>query len=177
MANEKEIVIATLEIDFQDDDTDGTSGQIKLEEISAEDGGEKGDYAMFLANIATPLKSHFVTSGAVSGGVAYSKEIEEYISFSNSKTASLSYPNNSRSFAEKTFIGKTYYINKKDGILKPGPTINNLEFGIDDTTFIAEKDGAIGVMKVKYTATGKRYVVTGNSVPIVVVVAIGQEKE
>ena len=96
-----EIIVATLNVSFDADETDGGQGVLKLDIDDREDGGNAGDtsfapgddvyYFLFKDTNVTVL-DHVTTAGGFSGQGKGTKEIDENISFSNSDTSSLGYP-------------------------------------------------------------------------------------
>lgn len=159
-----EIVVATLTIDFESDDAQGT---LMLEEIGEDDGGVKGDYVMYQGNIE--LLEHGIIGGSFTETGDFEREVDEFITFSNSSTTSLPYPVNRELVL--TQIGPSYKVNKKTG------AVTQVELG----TPVLQEDGvtlkvgvnALAVFKATYIAVGDRFRAS-SSMPVVMVFAVGK---
>ena len=96
-----EIVVATLNVNFAED-TSATEGVLKMEIDDRAEGLNKGDtsfspgetvgFWLFKDSNVTVEAGPVATSGGITGAGTASKEIDEYITFSNSDTGSLGYP-------------------------------------------------------------------------------------
>jgi hypothetical protein len=162
------IVIATLNFDFRDDDGDEKNGVLKLEAVGDDEGGSDKSYVMYIGNVE--LLDHQVLGGSYTGGGDYIKDVDDYITFSNSDETSLPYP----PFGGVEFIpiGQQYAINEKTGTVKPTSFGEPNTFP-DGRCTISGK--GVAMYNVKYIAKGKLYQVV-TSLPVVLVFAVGRVK-
>lgn len=97
-----EVVVATLNVTFSDDTDTSTEGVLKLEIDDRETGLNGGDtsfepgdtvgFWLFKDSNVTVVSGPNSTSGGITSAGSASKDIDEYITFSNSDSASLGYP-------------------------------------------------------------------------------------
>jgi hypothetical protein len=157
-----DIVVATLTLDFtKDKDDDENQGSLKLEQI------EGKDYALFAGNVE--VLAHEVIGGSKTGGGEYLKEVDDYVTFSNSDSSSLPYPPNG--VVTFTRIGQSYAISET-GVVT-AKSFGTPETFPDGTCKISEK--GVALYQVKYTAKGQKFTAV-TSLPVVLVFAVGRVK-
>lgn len=155
-----EIVVATLNVNFAED-TEATQGVLKLEIDDREDGLNAGDtsfqpgdtvgFWLFKdSNVTLNTSVPVSTSGGVTSAGSASKEIDEYITFSNSDSASLGYPPSGSVTLE--WIGRAYKI---DGTSVTTTTVlperTRSQLAMPDKTQVA------GVLRARYNTSGSLY--------------------
>lgn len=185
MPNKIEVVKATLNVSFGDDDTANAGAGIKLEIDDREDGlneGETsfqpGDDAYFFMFVDTDkvdliTTTPITTAGGVTSQGSDSKDIDETISFSDSEEASLGYaPDGAVTMA---WLGKAYVLDKKTHTLSHYSTL-------------PERDGALlsidggkkvfGVLSATYSTTGSLWKLSGVPLdfPEAMIIATGTTK-
>lgn len=155
-----EIVVATLNVNFTED-TEATQGVLKLEIDDREDGLNAGDtsfqpgdtvgFWLFRdSNVTLNTSVPISTSGGVTGSGLASKEIDEYITFSNSDSGSLGYPPSGAVSLE--WVGRTYKI--------AGTTVTTTTVLPERTRSqltMPDKAQVAGVLRARYTTTGSLY--------------------
>jgi hypothetical protein len=77
-------------------------------------------YWLFQGSLITNLLEHFTTAGSTSLVASDSKEVKEYITFSNSNEASLQYPPSSAVTLE--YLGRSYKVEKGE-VSPSSPTL------------------------------------------------------
>lgn len=158
-----EVVVATLNVNFAED-SEATGGVLKLEidnrsnginggDTSFEPGDDVGFFMFKDSNIdiiAGPTStSGGITTAQPSSG---SKQLDEFISFSNSDSGSLGYPPSSG--VDLEWMGRVYRIfEDADGRTRAVPYTNpplpNRRY-----SQLKMPDNVAGVLRAKYTATG-----------------------
>jgi hypothetical protein len=173
-----EVVVATLNVNFAEDTTADTTGVLKLEIDDREDGLNAGDtsfqpgdtvgFFLFKDSNVTVEYGPSATSGGITASGSASKDIDEYITFSNSDSGSLGYPPSGSVSLE--WQGKCLKIvgtEVTQTTALPERTRSNLK--------MANGSSVAGVLRARYSTTGSLY--TLRSVPKditeVLIIAIG----
>ncbi len=141
----------TLVVQFTDDTTkeDEKAGYISAEVDSRADGLNKGDtsfepgdmvFFLVYMNSVTSIDQIITSGGAVNSAGSSNVQIEEYITFDNSKESSVGKP----------ILGIT-------SVTWYGNNLGNLTIADDEITLIAGRKG-VGVAKIVYTAKAHAYV-------------------
>lgn len=173
-----EVIVATLNVSFDADaNGDSQNSVLKLEIDDREDGlnggdtrfspGENAYYFMFKdSNVS--LVAHQSTAGGITSSGIGDKTIDENISFSNSDTASLSYPPNGT--VAMQWLGRCYQITGTT--VSPNSALPNQDRS--DLKMAGGKKVA-GILNCKYTATGSLFLLGGvpSDFKEVMVIAIG----
>ena len=171
-----EVVVATLNVNFAEDTTT-TQGVLKLEIDDREEGLNAGDTSFepgdtvgfwlfkdsnVTLNTAVPVS----TSGGVTGAGTGSKEIDEYITFSNSDSASLGYPPSGSVDIE--WVGRCYKVE--------GSSVSTTTALPERTRSQLKMENTVaGVLRARYTASGSlwRLRQVPEDIPEVLIFAIG----
>lgn len=176
------LVIATLNVTFDDKSTTAAEGQLKLEIDDREDGPNGGDtsfqpgddvyYLMFKDSNITVLE-HFSTAGGISsGGTNYTKSVVEYVNFNNSDSSSLGYPPNGSVTLE--------WLGRCTEITSTGSTRSNsaLPVRTKSSLKMAGNKNVAGILKATYTSIGSSYKLTGvpKDFTEVMITVVGQIK-
>jgi len=174
-----EVVVATLNVNFAEDST-ATQGVLKLEIDDREEGLNAGDtsfqpgdtvgFWLFRdSNVNLITTTPISTSGGVTSVGSASKEIDEYITFSNTDSGSLDYPPSGSVSLE--WAGRCYRI---AGTVVTTTTVlperTRSQLAMPDNTQVA------GVLRARYTTNGSlwRLQSVPNDIEEVLLFAIGQ---
>lgn len=173
-----EVVVATLNVNF-DADTTAASGVLKLEIDDREDGLNGGDtsfspgdnvyFFMFKddsVTLTTTVPQR--TAGGITSAGSGTKSVDEYITFSNSDTASLGYPPDGAVSME--WVGSCYRLNRTTLVLNTTlPEVDGSELRM------AGGIQVIGILHCTYQSTGSLWKLSGvpRDIPEVVVFAVG----
>lgn len=155
-----EVVVATLNVNFSED-TEATQGVLKLEIDDRENGLNGGDtsfqpgdtvgFWLFKdSNVTLNTSVPVSTSGGVTSAGSDSIEVDEYITFSNSDSASLGYPPSGS--VSLDWIGRAYKIS--------GTTVTTTSTLPERTRSqlkMADGSQVVGVLRAQYTASGSLY--------------------
>ena len=152
-----EVVVATLNVNFAEDST-ATQGVLKLEIDDREDGLNAGDtsfqpgdtvgFWLFKdSNVNLITATPISTSGGVTSAGSASKEIDEYLTFSNTDSSSLGYPPSGSVTLE--WVGRDYKIaGTTVTVTTVLPERTRSQLAMPDKTQVA------GVLRARYTTTG-----------------------
>jgi hypothetical protein len=172
-----EVVVATLNVNFSEDTT-ATEGVLKLEIDDREDGLNAGDtsfspgdtvgFFLYKDSNVTVEYGPAATSGGVTSSGSASKDIDEYITFSNSDSGSLGYPpSGSVSLEWQGRCLKIVGTEVTQTTALPERTRSNLK--------MADGSSVAGILRAQYSTTGSLYTLL--SVPEdfteVLIIAIG----
>ncbi len=156
-----EIVVATLNVNFSEDTESSKSGVLKLEIDGRENGLNGGDtsfqpgdtvgFWLFKdSNVTLETPVPISTSGGVTGAGTGSLAVDEFITFSNSDTASLGYPPTGSVTLQ--WIGRAYKI---DGTSVTTQT--TLPERTRSQLRMADGSQMMGILRATYTANGSLY--------------------
>jgi hypothetical protein len=176
MANE--VIVATLNVTFDDDSTSESQGLLKLEIDDREEGLNGGDtsfapgddvyYFLFKDSNITVLE-HEVTAGGKTGVGSGTKTIDENVTFSDSDTSSLNYPPDGT--VTMKWLGKCFEISGTT--VKANTTLPEVS---GSELKMAKGKKVAGVLNVQYSSTGDLFKLS--NVPLdfseVLILAIGQ---
>jgi hypothetical protein len=153
-----EVIVATLNVSFSDE-SDGTQGVLKLEIDDRENGLNGGDtsfspgddvYYFLFKDSNVDVLDHQVTAGGKTSQGSDTKSLDENITFSNSDTASLSYPPDGAVTLQ--WLGRSFEILGEDVYLNTTlPEITHSELKMPGGKKI------VGILNCVYDSTGSLY--------------------
>jgi hypothetical protein len=172
-----EVIVATLNVTFDDSDSGDSQGVLKLEIDDREDGLNGGDtsfkpgddaYYFLFKDPNVTVHEHETTAGGKSGAGSGTKDIDENITFSNSDTSSLNYPPNGA--VTRKWLGRSFKLVGTNVVANNAlPDVNGSELSMPG----GEK--VIGILNCTYSATGDLYKLSGvpKDFREVLIIAIG----
>ena len=162
-----ELVVATLNVDFSTTDettTDDGENTLKLEIDDREEGLNGGDtsfepgdtvgFWLFKGSNVTVISGPSSTAGGITSAGSDSKEIVEYITFSNSDSGSLGYAPSGSVALE--WQGRCYQIIKTSAGVSV-ITISTLPNRTSSQLKMPNNESVVGVLRAQYTTTGLLY--------------------
>lgn len=157
------VVVATLSVNFSAETT-GSEGAIKMEVDDRAQGLNGGDtsfepgdsvgFWLFKDGNVTIEAGPTSTAGGITAAGSASKDIDEFIAFSNSDSGSLGYPTSGG--VTLTWQGRVYKIVEENG----HATVTTWSGTLDRTySQLKTSDGSkiAGVLRAVYTASGSLY--------------------
>ena len=162
MAN---IVVASLNVTFgEEEGTDGTEGQLKLEIDDRADGLNGGDtsfapgddvYFFRFSDSNVSVLEQFSTAGGISPSGTADKAVDENITFANSDTGSLSYPPSGS--VSLSWLGRCYEI-QTDGSVSPNTTLPEVT---RSNLKMAGGKKVAGILRAEYSSAGSLFKLSG----------------
>jgi hypothetical protein len=172
-----EVVVATLNVNFSEDTT-ATEGVLKMEIDDREDGLNAGDtsfspgdnvgFFLYKDSNVTVEYGPASTSGGITASGSASKDVDEYITFSNSDSGSLGYPpSGSVSLEWQGRCLKIVGTEVTQTTTLPERTRSNLK--------MADGSSVAGVLRAQYSTTGSLYTLRAvpEDITEVLIIAIG----